>query len=139
MAVVTLSEKGASVALLDLATTTSRILKTYQPLPSDAALSGSIPVWSPDEEWMAYYIGLENFSEPSIWIADDTQTWPVSPDSKGISSGTLWVDKPAISPDGEWIAVPTTTGVGLIHAGDWEAVMWPFEGRVGEVIWSSIP
>lgn len=142
LAVVTLrsGENNTSlsdIALLNLADHTSRILATNPPLGGDAALTASIPVWFPSGDWMAFFLQPDDWSSYGIYAADAEQVWRISPETPDDRSN-LWYGQPAISPDGEWIAVQTHEGIGLIRTSDWSTYEWSLEVYIAMVRWAEL-
>lgn len=128
------------VVTLDLKTKTVRPLHEFWKFSTGVDYS-SAPVWSSDDSWLVFYTAAWGSNGPNsdqtefaLWYMDAAKVQRVSP-----ASATVWRGKPAISPDGQWIAVPANTGIGLFHVGDWQLYFWEVPQGVVQVDWITPP
>ncbi len=134
-------EQQAAVVMLDLSNSTSRILHTFEGMSIDASLMSNAPQWEPKGEWVVFLARAENEAEGGIWYADANEVRKVSPEfgQKPHESPNLphWVSKPAISPDGQWIAVWTSSGdIGLLRVGKWQPILVDMQDKIIGVEWA---
>lgn len=117
----------SDVVVLDLVAQTSQVLHSYIPGCGGCAIA-SVPVWSPAGDWQTFWIFVQDNAEPAIWLADANGARPISDDTPDQNS-IRWLTRPTISPDGEWIAVTTSQGIGLIRVADGAIYHWPKRGQ----------
>lgn len=121
------------IVLFDLIQQTHQVIHRYTPAPiGDFARAAR---WDPLGEWLTFY-----GSDSGVWGYDLTAQSLFLIGSN--LSRPTWVNNPAISLDGRWIAVliPTqTNAVAIINTESWEVQEYSLSENVSAVGWATVP